>query len=337
MTALPEPLDIASHNVDLPDTTAADAAILAMDAELRERTVEFNRRARAAATLRAYSTDWAQFEAWCVMHSLRSLPADQRAVALYLTHLADTCATATIERKLTSISVAHRKAREDSPRKSVLVADTMEGIRRTLGVEQAKKKPARTDDVRALVATLDLGRPIGVRDRAILVVGFAGAFRRSEVAAFDLPDLEERGRWLYARVKRSKGDQQGKGQTVAIPAGNDELTCPLRALRDWLTLAPITEGPVFRSVTKGGLVKPRRLSPRDVARIVKRTAERAGMNPADYAGHSLRSGFITSAAEADVHERHIMRHSRHKSIPTVRGYIEEAELTRDNAAAKVGL
>jgi site-specific recombinase XerD len=308
-----------------------------MDVELRERTIEFNRRARAEATLRAYGIDWRQFEAWCRAHQLCPLPADARAVALYLTHLTDSCVTSTIERKLTSISVAHRKAGLDSPRKSVLVTDTMEGIRRTLGVARTKKKPTRTGDLRVMVATLDLERPIGMRDRAVLVVGYAGAFRRSEVSAFDVPDLEERGRWLYARVRRSKGDQHGEGQWVVMPTGEDELTCPMRAVRDWLAVAGITEGPVFRSVTKGGVVKDRRLSDRDVARIVKRTAERVGMNPADFAGHSLRSGFITSAAEAGVQERHIMRHSRHKSVPTVRGYIEEADLTRDNAAAQVGL
>jgi site-specific recombinase XerD len=337
MTTLPEPLDIGVENGKFSDISV-DEAIAALDPDLLRRTVEFNRRARSDATLRSYATAWREFSDWCLARRLNPLPADARAVCAYLTDLARRGQkVATIRRKLTAISVAHRKAGEDSPRKSVLVADQMEGIERDLGVAQVKKTPTRTADLRALIATLDQSRLIGLRDRALLVVGFAGAFRRSELVAFDVAHFEERGRWLYATVARSKTDQKGEGKKVVMATGEDAATCPLRALRDWRSAAEITEGPVFRPVTKGGVVQPSRLSAKAVARVVKRTAEAAGMDPATYAGHSLRSGFITSAAEADQLERHIMRHSRHQSVKTVRGYMDEHELTIDNPSAAVGL
>ena len=332
MTHLPEPLDIGVENGKFSD------GIQRLDADLRERTVSRIRSAKAPSTRRAYESDWALFAAWCRQHDLTPLPADPRAVAAFLTDLERHGAkAATIRRKLSAISVRHRVAGFDSPRKSFLVAEAMEGIQREIGVAQSKKTPARTDDVRAMVATLDTSRLIGARDRALLVIGFAGAFRRSELVAFDVADLVERGDWLYAHVRRSKTDQKGEGAKVAMPWGKDPLTCPVRSLRAWLEASGITEGPVFRPVSKGGRLGDARLSDRAVARVVKRSAEAAGMNPDSYEGPSLRSGFITSAAEAETLERHIMRHSRHNSVTVVRGYIEEADLTRDNAAANVGL
>lgn len=332
MTHLPEPLDIGVENGKFSDP------ILRLDERLRAETVDRIKGSIAESTRRAYETDWAIFTAWCERHEINPLPADPRAVAAFITDLElHGAKAATINRKLTSISVHHREAGHDSPRKSILVEKALKGIRRNISTAQAKKTPTRTDDLRALVATLDTSRLIGLRDRALLVVGFAGAFRRSELVAFDVAHFEERGRWLHALVAKSKTDQEGKGQKVVLAAGEDAATCPLRALRDWRAAAGIDEGPVFRPVTKGGAVKPDRLSAKAVARVVKRTAEAAGMNPADYAGHSLRSGFITSAAEADQLERHIMRHSRHQSVRTVRGYMDEHELTIDNPSAAVGL
>lgn len=332
MTHLPEPLDIGVENGKFSDP------ILRLDERLRAETVDRIEGSIADSTRRAYETDWAIFTAWCAQHEIDPLPADPRAVAAFITDLElHGAKVATINRKLTSISVRHREAGYDSPRKSILVEKALKGIRRNIGTAQVKKTPTRTDDLRALVATLDTSRLIGLRDRALLVVGFAGAFRRSELVAFDVAHFEERGRWLHALVVKSKTDQEAKGQKVVLSTGEDAVTCPLRALRDWRSAAGIDEGPVFRPVTKGGVVQPTRLSAKAVARVVKRTVEAAGMNPADYAGHSLRSGFITSAAEADQKERHIMRHSRHQSVRTVRGYMDEHELTVDNPSAAVGL
>jgi site-specific recombinase XerD len=332
MTTLPEPADFTPENGKFSDP------ILRLDDRLREETVGRIEGSIAESTRRAYETDWAIFTGWCAQHEIHPLPADPRAVAAFITDLElHGAKVATIERKLTSISVRHREAGFDSPRKSILVEKALKGIRRNIGTAQVKKTPTRTEDLRALVATLDTSRLIGLRDRALLVIGFAGAFRRSELVAFDVAHFEERGRWLNALVVKSKTDQEAKGQKVVMAAGDDAATCPLRALRDWRTAADVHDGAVFRPVTKGGVVKPTRLSPRAVARVVKRTAEAAGMDPATYAGHSLRSGFITSAAEADQLERHIMRHSRHQSVKTVRGYMDEHELTIDNPSAAVGL
>jgi integrase len=192
-------------------------------------------------------------------------------------------------------------------------------------------------DVRAMVAALDSSRLIGVRDRALLVIGFAGAFRRSELVALDVGDMAETADGLVVTIRRSKTDQEGEGASVGLPYGSDPATCPVRALRSWLDAAGITAGAIFRPVNRWGEMGDRRLTGRAVADVVKRTAAAAGMNAAVYSGHSLRAGLITSAAEADVLERDIMRHSRHKSVPVMRRYIRGAQLFQANAAAAVGL
>lgn len=292
---------------------------------------------RAPATVRAYRSDWRHFTAWCAERRCEALPASPETVALYLADLAGVLATSTIQRRLTSIAVAHRTAGHESPTQTAQVRETWRGIRRTFGVAQHGKAPARTVEVRAMVATLDLERLIGVRDRALLLVGFAGALRRSELVGLDVDHVAERDEGLVLHIVRSKTDQDGAGAELGLPFGSDPLTCPVRALRAWLRSSSITEGPIFRPIDRHGRMADTRLSDRAVAEVVKRTAAAAGLDPAIYSGHSLRAGFITAAAEAGVQERHIMAHSRHQSIPVMRRYIRSAGLFRDNAAAAVGL
>jgi integrase len=177
---------------------------------------------------------------------------------------------------------------------------------------------------------------LGIRDRALLLVGFAGAFRRSELVGLDVADVEFKREGLVVTLERSKTDQEGAGRKIGIPYGSNPATCPVRALQAWLEASATTEGALFRTMNRHGHVKDR-LSGQGVAIVVKRCAEAAGLNPDDYAGHSLRSGLATSAAAAGVSERAIMNQTGHKSVNMVRRYIREGSLFRENAAAGVGL
>jgi integrase len=211
-----------------------------------------------------------------------------------------------------------------------------QGIRRTKGTAQHGKAPARTQEVRAMVGTCgeDL---LGVRDRALLLLGFAGAFRRSELVGLDVEDLSFGRDGLTVTLRRSKTDQEGAGQKVGAPYGSTPATCPVRNLRAWLDAAHVTAGPVFRGVDRWGHVSAAGLTDKAVALVVKRHAEAAGLDPAQYAGHSLRAGLATAAAEAGVPERVITAQTRHRSLPMVRRYIRDGSLFRENAAAAVGL
>lgn len=312
------------------------AALAALEQREKEAVLKFARKARADSTLRAYEAAWREFEVFCSRRQLCALPADPLTVARYITVLADAGQkTSTIAKKLSAVSVRHRRAHYPSPRKHVLVSETLSGINREKGTRTKKKAPIRTDDLRLMMEALDLETPMGVRDAALLMIGFGGARRRSELAALNDDDLEIRGDWLHVFVETSKTDQERKGFEVAMQWGREELLCPIRSLERWRRVSGISGGPIWRPINKAGRIGDGRLDAREVGRVVKRTIQRAGLNPASYAGHSLRSGFITSAAELGVAERDIMRQSGHKSVTVMRGYIEAANVTRDNAAAAV--
>lgn len=292
---------------------------------------------RAPNTSRAYGRDFDAFRAWCAERALCSLPADGPTVALYLAALADErLSVATIGRALVAINQAHKLAGHEGPRSHRAVRETFKGIRRTLGTAQRGKAPMMPEVIRTAAA---VGRDdvLGARDRALLALGLAGGFRRSEIVSLDVSDLDFRTEGLVITLRRSKTDQEGEGRKVALPYGSTPATCPVRAVRAWLSAASITEGPVFRSVNKAGRVAVERLSDRSVANIVKGAAERAGLDPAAYAGHSLRAGLATAAAKAGKSERAIMRQTGHKSERMVRRYIRDASLFDDNAAGGIGL
>jgi integrase len=187
-----------------------------------------------------------------------------------------------------------------------------------------------------MVENTDTGL-IGLRDRALILLGFAGAFRRSEVVGLNLADLAFSRDGLTVFLRRSKTDQEGQGRKIGIPYGANPETCPVRTLQTWLDQAALAEGPVFRSLNRHGQLRPRRLGGVDVARIVKKLAQRAGLDPAKYAGHSLRAGHATSAAASGASERSIMNQTGHRSVQMVRRYIREGSLFRENSAGKLGL
>ena len=291
--------------------------------------------AKAANTRRAYAADWRDFTTWCEVAGVPALPAAPETVTLYVTARAETSKVSTIQRRLIAISQAHQARRLESPTKSILVRETMKGIRRVKGTAQTGKAPTLTADIRAMVAALPTS-PIGMRDRALLLLGFAGAFRRSELVALDVADLQFNRQGVVVTLRRSKTDQEGQGRTIGIPHGA-AATCPVNALRSWLQLADIDDGPIFRPVNRHGHIAPARLSAGAVAEVVKRSARAAGLDPANYAGHSLRAGLATSAAAAGVSERAIMAQTGHRSVAIARRYIREGSLFRENAAAAVGL
>jgi site-specific recombinase XerD len=295
----------------------------------------FGERARSDRTRAAYRSDFALFTTWCAARDLAALPADPQTVARYVSSLATRkFAVATIVRHLASISVTHKRAGLESPCGHPALREIMQGVRRDLGVAQTKKAPLVVEDLRRVVAPLGSGRA-DLRDRAILTLGFAGAFRRSEIVSLDVEDLAFVRNGLEVTLRRSKTDQEARGELVAIPYGSNVATCPVRAVEAWLGASGATSGPLFLAVSRSGRVLDRRrLCARAIALIVKARALAVGIN-ADLSGHSLRAGFATSAANCGISLVDSMRQTRHKSIAVA--YVRRATAWDRNAAASVGL
>lgn len=304
--------------------------------DIDEKARELIANSKATNTVKSYRSDWQHFEQWCVDHQTVSLPAAPQTVARYLVDLKDDYKVSSLQRRLAAINAAHRAAGEEvfSTRLEPLHS-IWEGIIRTKGVKPQKKNPTLIDDIRAMVDTLD-GRLIGIRDRALLLLGFAGAFRRSELAALNVEDVEFRPQGLLIIIRKSKTDQAGEGQSIGIPYGSTFETCPVRSLQAWLEASEITEGALFRAIDRHSHIKER-MTDKTVARVVKRTAEAAGLDADQYAGHSLRAGLATSAALAGESLTDVMRQTRHKSERVARGYVRVADAFKNNVAAKVGL
>jgi integrase len=251
--------------------------------------------------------------------------------------LAATAKVSTIVRRLAAIAKQHRDVGRYSPcsMKYSAICEVLKGIKREKGTRPAFKSALTTSDLRAMVCALPQS-PQGLRNRVLLLMGFASGLRRSEVVALNMADVEDTADGLKVLIGRSKADQEGQGRTIGIPYGSDPRTCPVRAYRAWLAVSGITEGPIFRHF-HGKKMGEKAITAQVVALVVKRAAERAGLDPAILAGHSLRSGLATQAARNGASERSIMRQTGHKSVQMVRRYIREAELFHDNAAAKLGL
>jgi site-specific recombinase XerD len=310
-------------------TTFDAPALPAADLEIAK---DFARASKAAATRRAYQKDFARFTAWCAERHLPAVPAAPETVAAFLAaEVARGIKPASIGRRVAAIRYAHKLAgHDDPPTGSEVVKATVNGIRRTVGAAPVRKAPATADKVVAMAALADADLK-GLRDRAILLLGFAGAFRRSELVALDVADLEFCDSGLRVHIRRSKTDQEGAGHTIAIVSGS--IACPVRAVRAWLEASKITAGPLFRPMAKGGRIGTERLADHTVVRVVKASARRVGLDPKLFAGHSLRSGFLTSAAGRGASIFKMMDVSRHKSMDTLRGYVRDAELFRDHAGA----
>ena len=294
-------------------------------------TVAYAEAEKAQATRRAYASDWRDFAAWCASRGATALPAHVGIVAAYLSSLAsDGRKASTIGRRAAAIAYHHKLAGHEPPTNAEGVKVVLRGIRRTIGAAKQGKAPA-TADVLTSMLVLCPDSMIGKRDRALLALGFAGAFRRSELVALQVEDLTETPDGLRVLIRHSKTDQEGQGQEVAIPRGY--RLRPVEAVQAWLAAAGITSGPVFRAVALGGRVSDDALADDSASRIVKRYARRVGLDPASYAGHSLRAGFLTSAAESGASVFKMSEQSRHRSLDTLRGYIRRADLFKDHAGA----
>jgi site-specific recombinase XerD len=305
-------------------------------AEVADKARSYAAASRSENTRRAYRADWDHFAAWCDSRGLSSLPADAATVALYVTDMAASFKPSTISRRMVSIARVHKAAGHPSPTTDERVRLVNAGIRRVHGVAPRQVRPVVTEDLRRMVGTCR-DDSAGVRDRALLLIGFAAALRRSELVGLHATDVEETHDGLVVTVRRSKTDQEGAGRKIGVPYGSHPATCPVRAWRAWIEAAGITGGPLFRGIDRHRNIAAERLGDRGVALIVKRRAEAAGIDPDTVSGHSLRAGLATSAAAAGVSERAIAATTGHKSMTVLRGYIRDGSLFTENAAAAVGL
>lgn len=302
---------------------------------LAGKAANYARKTRAAATEKAYAKDWGDFESWCRMMRLDPLPATPATVGTYLTALVDRgLAVATLTRRLAAISTAHRLAGHRLDTHHPAIHDLLRGIRREHGVAQRRVTAATTEVVQAMVTTCDESL-IGLRDRALLLLGFAAALRRSEIVALEVTDVAVVAEGLRLTVQRSKTDPEGAGAVIGV-VRTGSATCPVRAVQAWLEAVAITAGRVFRAVDRHGNVGAA-LSDQSVALIVKRRAGAVGLDPKDFSGHSLRAGLATAAASQGVEERIIQRQTRHRSLTVLRSYIREGETFLGNASGRVGL
>ena len=301
-------------------------------APVSDQTRDYIAASKAPGTVRAYRSDMLHFEAWCASHAHQARPAAPETVADYISGLAEEgMKPATITRRLSAISQAHKMAQLESPTQTQLVRMTAAGIRRTLGMAQHQARGILEDELIHMVGVLpnDLR---GLRDRALLLVGFVGGMRRSELVGLDVEDVVEEREGLRVSIRRSKTDQEAVGREIGLVRGRHPMTDVVTAVADWGAASGIEAGPLFREVDRGGRVGGGRLSDRAVSRIVKAAASRVGIEPETVSGHSLRSGFATSTGAAGAPERSIMRTTGHRSEAMVRRYIQRGNIFDESAS-----
>lgn len=304
--------------------------------ELQHEAREYLANSKSDNTKRAYGSDWKQFEEWCASHSFASLPAEPETLVYYITMLGKTKKASTIKRKMAAVSQRHQTAGYKSPTKTPLVRGVWEGLQRKIGIKEEGREAIWLHELRQVIEALPQDKLIGVRNRALLVIGWAGALRRSELVGLHIEDISKTRDGLILHLNQSKTDQKGEGHDVALPFGSNPLTCPVRSFEDWISAAGITEGPVFRRIDRhenvmGGLTA------QSVRLIVKKCCEEVGLDPKRYGAHSLRSGFCSQAAKAGKPEHQIMKQTRHKRSDSLQRYIKKANLFDDNAASGLGL
>jgi len=298
--------------------------------DLSDAALDYGRAALSSNTMRAYKSDWQEFQGWCAERGRSHLPANAATVANYASFLADAGKKVpTIARKLAAIRFFHRGAGLDNPTDNAGVAAILKGIRRTLGTAARQKAPATVDVIHAMMARINADSLQGKRDKALLLLGFAGAFRRSELVAITVEDLTFSDEGVDVFLPKSKTDQEAKGQSVAIL--NGKALKPADRLKEWLQAAEITSGPIFRRFNRGDRLTAETLTDQAVALIVKKYADAAGLDVASLSGHSLRAGFVTSAAENRASISRIMEVTRHRDPRTVETYVRRADRFKDHA------
>jgi integrase len=300
---------------------------------------EYQDAADAPSTLRAYAGDLANFRAWCEKHGFTPMPATPEIVGAYLAAAGEGYAMPTLRRRVAAIARACGVAGQPLDTKHPAIRETLRGIGRKHGTPARRAAALTTTEVKKLSRACgdDLA---GLRDRALFLIGFAGAMRRSELVGLDLPNLTWTKGGLKILIERSKTDAEGEGAEIAIPRGRSEETCPVVALQSWLAAAEITAGPLFRKVNRGGKVEAARLTPDGVRKILLKRANQAGIKGTlaePISPHGLRAGFVTTAYRNGVPDEEIMGHTRHRSLTTMRSYVRRAKLSATSPAGKLGL
>ncbi len=289
-------------------------------------TLKNLKNSKSANTLRAYQADFKDFSAFCAKNGLNFLPTEPKILSLYLTHLSATSKFSTLKRRIASISVIHKLKGHYLDTKHPIIVENLLGIKRIKGSNQKAKKPILINDLRLIINAIDQSNQNEekkIRDKAIILIGFSGGFRRSELVNLIHDDVEFVNEGVKIFIKRSKTDQSGEGMTKAIPYFDNQLFCPVVSLKNWMNISEIKSGKIFD------------ISDKSVALIIKKYASLSGLDPNKYSGHSLRSGFATSTAESGAEERNIMAMTGHKTSQMVRRYIQEANLFKNNALNKI--
>jgi len=306
---------------------------------LQEETLLNLQSSKANNTLRAYKSDFNDFSLFCAKNGFKSLPSDPKIVSLYLTYLSSKNAKmSTLKRRLVSIGVIHKLKGHYLDTKHPSIIENIMGIKRRKGNIQIAKKPILINNLKKLINVIDKQKKEEIkkfRDRSIILIGFSGGFRRNEIVSLDYDDLDFVPEGLKINIKRSKTDQFGEGFVKALPYFDRSQYCPVVSLKRWIEISKINSGPVFRRFVKGSKLSENRLTDQTVALLIKEYLNLAGIDSKNYSGHSLRSGFATSAAESGVEERNIMAMTGHKSTEMVRRYIKEANLFKNNALNKI--
>ena len=306
---------------------------------LKEETLLNLKNSKANNTVRAYKSDFNDFGLFCAKNGFKSLPSEPKIVSLYLTHLSTKDAKmSTLKRRLVSIGVIHRLKGHYLDTKHPSIIENIMGIKRRKGSIQKGKKPLLINNLREIIKVIDEQdkEPIKkLRDRSIILIGFSGGFRRNEIVSLDYDDLDFVTEGLKINLKRSKTDQYGEGSVKGLPYFDSSKYCPVVTIKNWIETSKIDSGPLFRRFTKGSNLSKNRLTDQSVALIIKNYLQLAGIDSKNYSGHSLRSGFATTAAESGAEERTIMAMTGHKSPEMVRRYIKEANLFKNNALSKI--
>ncbi len=307
---------------------------------LHEETLNNLKSSKANNTLRAYKSDFKDFGAFCAKHSLNSLPTEPKIVSLYLTHLSKNSKISTLRRRLVSISMVHKLKGHYLDTKHPIIVENLMGIRRVKGSIQRGKKPILINHLKTIINVINdqkINDIKKLRDKSIILVGFGGGFRRTELISINYEDLEFVPEGLKINIRRSKTDQFGEGMIKGLPYFNNENYCPVINLKKWLQISKIKTGPIFRRFSKGLSLTENRLTDQSVVLLIKEYLNIAGIENKNFSGHSLRSGFATVAAESGADERSIMAMTGHKTTQMVRRYIKEANIFKNNALNKINI
>tara|TARA_S200000501_G_scaffold203587_1_gene191518 strand:- start:5549 stop:6520 length:972 start_codon:yes stop_codon:yes gene_type:complete len=307
---------------------------------LHEATLNNLKNSKANNTLRAYKSDYKDFSGFCTRHGFNAMPSEPKIVSLYLTHLSKNLKISTLKRRLVSISIVHRLKGHYLDTKHPLIVENLMGIKRIKGSIQKGKKPLLISHLKSIINVINEQKNQEIknyRDKAIILIGFGGGFRRTELISIDKEDLEFVEEGIKITIKRSKTDQFGEGMTKGLPYFSNKLYCPVDNLKKWLEMSQIKSGPIFRRFSKGSNLSDKRLTDQSVVLLIKKYLNLAGIDNHNFSGHSLRSGFATVAAESGADERSIMAMTGHKTTQMVRRYIRDANIFKNNALEKIKL